>query len=813
MKTVFQLLNFIAIIACMMVLQSFQPSDPDESKIWSINNKLNIANKTFPSENVYLQLDRPSYWANDDVWFKVYLESEVDSSNIYVELISPTGKILQKKIYKSLDGLAYGDIHLPDTTSSGVYQIRSYTNWMRNFDEQSFFHKNLIIWNIKDENIIKNDEELNAKNIDIQFFPEGGNLLAGVKSKIGFKTVDENGLGVDVTGIILDEQGAFVTLFKSQYKGMGSFEFIPGINKRYTASITINGKTITSDLPKASHFGVALSLDAISSDQIKITITRNSADDEVTDNHYYIVGQTRGNVLFINEIDLQKGRRGLKIDKNELPTGVLQVTLMDANLIPQCERLTFVNHDDYVHVDIKTNKKTYLNREEVLVDITSFFKDSLPIASNLSMSAITTGNQLLLEEYPNNILTQFLLNSDLKGRVEEPAFYFKDNTKETLSALDNLMLTQGWRRFTWQMVNDNNYQPLSFDHQSSITVKGKVTTKFLEKPLPNCLVTLISEQQAYKFGQNTTDSLGQFLFDDLYFFNETSFLFKSEKENGGKNIWLELDESPLKSPVVEHLPVRYIMKGEEKVNTTYHISLNDSSIIQRKWHISDTILLGEINILGKNKKKELDQMLTVLPNPDKSITINEESDIAANIFDYMQFNLPGVYINSDTELGSGPSIRIGSNSGSALLLLNGIEVGSDVIASLSFGSFEKVDVQRFAPMFGIKGNNGAINFTTKRGVRNDEVTLPPCNKRINLKGYAIVREFYSPNYKDAKHTIEKTDFRNTLHWNPSIWTKENGKANVSFYNSDQSGEVNIIVEGFTTDGRLCRGICSFEVIY
>ncbi len=130
---------------------------------------------------------------------------------------------------------------------------------------------------------------------------------------------------------------------------------------------------------------------------------------------------------------------------------------------------------------------------------------------------------------------------------------------------------------------------------------------------------------------------------------------------------------------------------------------------------------------------------------------------------------------------------------------------------MSFIDFDLNDVQRIAVIYGIKGNNGAINFTSRRGIKNVEAFLSDGLQRLHLKGYAVTKEFYSPDYSDSKPTIEKTDFRNTLYWNPNIWTSKNGKAKVDFFNSDQPGGVKIVVEGFTTDGRLCRGTCSYEV--
>jgi len=478
-------------------------------------------------------------------------------------------------------------------------------------------------------------------------------------------------------------------------------------------------------------------------------------------------------------------------------------------MLPLCERLVFINHDDYIHVDVRSGKELYSTREEVVFDIKTVLNDSIPLVSNLSISAFATESQMELEKYPNNILTHFLLNADLRGRIEEPAYYFKDDSRETLTALDNLMLTQGWRRFSWQALINNEFKPLPFEHQSSIVVRGKVLSKFREKPLPNSSVTLFFDKLAFNFCEQKTDSLGQFCFDDLYFFDETTAILKTEKENGKKNIWLEMDNRSDKSPEINSLPVGYSLNEEERVSTTFNVSVKDSSLIQNKWHVSDTILLDDIDIYGTLVKKDAD-VDPLFRNADMTAQIDENSDIAANITDYMQFNLPGVYID---DTGEYPVYRIGGNSGAALLLLDGFPVESDMISTLSFSDFKRIDVLRFAPMYGIKGSNGAINFTRNRGVKNVEANLPDGVDKIKINGYAVIRQFYSPNYKDAEHSITKTDFRSTLYWNPNLWTDEKGKAKISYYNCDQPGEVNVIIEGFTIDGRLCRGTYTYNVKY
>ena len=165
-------------LALVLLIPGFMTSSIPEKEIQSLIAKTNLFNLRFPQERVYLHLDRPSYFANDDLWFKAYVKgSPVNECNLYVEIINTSGQVVSKNLAWIQDGLAYGDIHLPDSLPGGMYQVRAYTNWMRNFDEVWFFRKNLLIWNGRDKKLVPETTELRVRDIDLQFFPEGGTFV------------------------------------------------------------------------------------------------------------------------------------------------------------------------------------------------------------------------------------------------------------------------------------------------------------------------------------------------------------------------------------------------------------------------------------------------------------------------------------------------------------------------------------------------------------------------------------------------------------------------------------------------------------
>ncbi len=80
-------------------------------------------------------------------------------------------------------------------------------------------------------------------------------------------------------------------------------------------------------------------------------------------------------------------------------------------------------------------------------------------------------------------------------------------------------------------------------------------------------------------------------------------------------------------------------------------------------------------------------------------------------------------------------------------------------------------------------------------------------------GYSVSRKYYAPVYESTEAAKKEKDYRNTIYWNPLVRTDSTGFTQVAFYNSDETGENRIVVEGITSDGKLCRGVSTYHVRY
>ncbi|MGE0021357.1 MAG: hypothetical protein AB7S72_16905 [Draconibacterium sp.] len=777
----------------------------NEDAVQQLLAKTNLFNLRFPQERVYLHLDRPSYWADDDVWFKAYVKnSPINEGNLYIEIINASGDVVNKNIAWVQNGLAYGDFHLADTLSSGVYQIRAYTNWMRNFDEVWFFRKDLVIWNPRDKKIEAEPVKLRQRDIDLQFFPEGGTFVAGVKNRVAFKATDNQGKGIDFEGVITDDAGSKVAEIKSIYNGIGSFVFQPESGRKYTAETVFSGSVEKkADLPKPQNEGVLLSVDALDATKITIQVIEKSSKQET----YFLVAQSGGEIFCHTKITPANGTSTLELDKTKLPGGILKFTLFSSNLVPVCERLVFNDYADVVNLVIKPGKPEYKQREKVKIGVAAITDSGEPCEANLSMSVYNVAAQLKEDEHANNIFTHFLLSSELKGNIENPAYYFKDDSLTTLQALDNLMLTHGYREFEWKEILEDKQPEITFQPEPSIEIRGRVISANANKPVSGGKVTMMTLKSLLNVSQQETDSLGQFAFPKLYFYDTIYVSLKAENSRGKTATTIEIDSSSATSPATKYLPSLVEYKNDEPFETLTYLSETQSDLIHKKWRLTDTILIGDINVMARKRKNELSQEL---PRPyleaDFVYDVKNSNGPQGNIFEAIEGKMPGVMFGNNGITARGDAVKI---------YLDGIEDKMGITGSMPVQAFDKVEYIKMGITAGINYKGGILFFYTKRGMKNEKPAYvkPQGTDGLRVVGYSVSRKFYVPVYDSPEQPKKKEDIRSTIWWNPLVMTDSIGVAIETFYQSDETGEMKIVVEGVTEDGRLCRGVGKYVAKY
>lgn len=764
--------------------------------------KSNAFNRQFPQEKIYLHLDRSSYLTGEDIWFKAYLKNmSQPTANLYVELINEKEEVVYRCNSWAQQGLAYGDIHLGDTIRSGIYQMRAYTNWMRNFDETWFFRKDLVIWNKNDITQPPQLTEIKARSVDFQFMPEGGVFLAGVENRMAFKVTDRNGKGLDATGKVVDEAGTLVTTFRSGFKGMGSFVIRPQAGKTYKALATVAGNIdLEIALPVVAPAGVALKVDREDTNVIGIEVNTTGIEGP---QRYWVIGRAEGNVCCEEEVIVKSGTGSVKLDKKRFPTGIVCFTLFDSGFLPLCERLVFVNHHDQISLRIEPHGLDFRPRSKVTLDIYATDRDSVPVLANLSLTAFHADAAYETETYPENILTRFLLSSELKGKVEEPGFYFRDDSLKTLVALDNLLLTHGYRYFDWKTVIQGAKPETRFEPEASIELKGKVYGGLFRRPLVNGEVTMITLKSLLRVKQQKTDSLGRFRFSGLYFNDTILVAIQALNKKGQRNTLVTLDKSSFTPPKTGILPSSYKYNAAYPRQVVTYIADYSDELYRRRWHLNDTIQLREVSVVSRLRNGDDGHYRPYLE--------------AFAVLDVQNFDNGYGNILDAAYYQSG-SVRSYCDAG-ASFFLDGILTDKKVLEKMPITNFSKVELVETAPVPGA-GIGPGIFFYTKRDISRFERSQMMFDEKeaalgitpTSMVGYSVIRKFYSPDYDVVRQrNSNKADFRNTLFWNPVLKTDEDGETWVGFFNGDQTGEVKVVVEGVSKDGKLCRGEYRYNV--
>jgi hypothetical protein len=780
-----------------ILLFSFTPSsDPFPKIIASFQRYL----AELPEEKIYLHQDRETYASGETIWFKAYLTQgpfhlpSTLSSTVYVELIDTQNQLIQKEIIYSPGGFGSGQIQLPDSLPSGTYLLRAYTQWMKNFGEEYFYQRHIKVLS---EFSPPSTLPAQQSSLDLQFFPEGGNLVQGILSKVAVKVLGENGLGKRLKGIIFAGNQEVGT-FESNDLGMGVFALLPQKGKTYTAQIEGNDQTFP--LPAALESGLVMAVtNSPKSDEvvIKFLISDKSPGKSV-----FLFAHSRGLVCATGQVDLSNQVAFVRIPKKEFPTGIAQLTAIDENGLPLAERLIFIDHQDHLQIKITSDKETYQPREPVRLEIEAKTKEGKPARANLSLRVVDS-DQLAESDYGTSILSHLLLSSELKGHIQNPEYYFDPKNQDREEAMDYLMLTQGWRKFTIKEALDGTFPEAKFPAEQGITIRGNLKNPKTDATESEGTVSFLSLYPIVSSEETQTDRNGKFELRDLIFFDSTGVILEGKSKNKRADLEIQLEkESDFVTPLVwEHQRWNASSASEQKFISESELRKN----INRAFDLDTTdLVLDGVEIRGK-KIEEPSQGPRIYGSGTVNMQVagNPGLENLNHPLDLIKGRVAGVLVIGDDVFIQGVS---SINSSSApLILVDDIPIQPEFLHTIPVQEIERYSVWKGADtaIFGARGANGAIAFYTKKGSSSDKLNASPTRKSNpkGLRGYQVEREFYSPRYLPEDPPSPKPDRRVTIHWAPMIQTDSLGKATVVFYNSDLETTVKAEVEGKSQEGK------------
>lgn len=813
-----KILSFLTVILPLAAIGQTAPNatSPD-AVINEVTTKLNNYAANHSIEKVYLQFDKPYYAVKDTIYFKAYLTLGAQhklsalSKVLYTELIGPDNQVVQSLKLPMTAGVAWGDFALDESMKGGNYRIRAYTNWMRNEGSNAFFDQSVTIAaDASPGSIATKNQPGQAKGIkgrqtkvDVQFLPEGGNFVAGNYSKMAFKAVGPDGLGKEIKGTITDNDGAEVTTFASTHLGMGAFNIVPHAGVTYKANITYeDGTTATAELPKAVNAGYTITVNNTNTDTIRIRIAAGS---ETPQRPVNLVAQSGGTVYYAAQSGQFTKFFTAVIPKSKFPTGIVQFTVFSQSGEPLNERLVFIRRQDGLKLDVNT-KPAYAFRQKMKIELNAKDKTGKPVNGSFSIAVTDETRVPVSEAGENTIMTSLLLISDLKGNVEQPGYYFTDVSEKTSADLDLLMLTQGYRHFTWKEVLGDNGQAAVYQPEKALTISGLV--KRGSKPAAGAKLSLISKSGGFSMIDTVADENGRFAFRNLSFVDSTKFVVQSRVDKGQDNVTLKLDS--ILSPLVEIKPVA--KDANSAGVTAYFMAQQRFFEEQQKAGIGHGQVLKEVTIKGeKINPIPHSKNLNGAGNADQVIT---SADIAkfncARLADCLTGVLTGVIFGRD-----GGPLNGRGDRGAMAIVIDGNYSDASEFDNLNPDDIEGIEVLlggHYSVMYGSRMSNGGLIITTKRGRRSREYYhYAPGVVTFRPKGFYKAREFYSPQYDNSKTNKNITDLRSTIFWKPDIITDKNGKASFSFFNADSKGTYRMVIEGIDTDGNIGRQVVKYNV--
>jgi len=791
------------------------------------------------SDKVYVQTDKPYYTSGETIWLKAYLVDAIrhlkspHSRIVYIELINPQDSIVASRRLHVADVGAAGDIRLSPDWSSGNYTLRAYTQYMRNTAEQYFYHQSIPVWYQDIENKGSAISSTTAGSLEgaakiarpnLKFYPEGGELVVGLPSKMGIKLTDDMGRGLALEGNLMDEAGKPVAVFRTFDFGLGVVSFTPESGKTYRAELMINGIAQSYPVPTAKTKGQTLSISNLGKSlEVKVAATDAAL---LTD--AFVIGHLRGGIFFQRVLTEEEGKGfATQLSTANLPDGVAQFTLYKGNGEPVCERLVFVdNPTDDLEVKVAANKGNFSTREQVKFGIDLTDPTGRPVVADLSLS-ITDISAVAESTAAENIKSWLLLNSDLRGDIENPGFFFSEpfNGKRRY-LLDALMLTHGWRKFVW---SDLPASPLAYAGEQGIFINGK-TTRLGQADKPLAAHTMLNVLESGVFqNEQTTDSSGRFSFGP-YLFQDTvemvlqaRKLKKNSKKNrkrlsGDRYIGIEIDPNLDNPPKIEVFPVSAVPMDEEFLSNYLSISQDR----KRNDRIFDglSVDFDEITVTARRKQKTSEEVIEssvgYYGEPTHRLVMDSLIGTdGSSLFDILM-RMPGVQV-SGTYPTQTVQIR-GSVSFVAntapLYLLDGNPIDESFASSMRANEVFFIDLLSGveASIYGSRGSNGVIALYSRRGSRISNITeRKPGIINFTHPGLYKARKFFAPNYATKIPDHQKPDLRTTLYWEPNIGYDGRESVELSFYTCDNTGKYQVKIEGISSTGQLIYETAIIEV--
>ncbi|MEL6538014.1 MAG: alpha-2-macroglobulin family protein, partial [Bacteroidota bacterium] len=663
---------------------------------------------------------------------------------------------------------------------------------------------------------------LTSGSVYISFYPEGGRYVPGMPARLGFKAVDQYQQGVDVSGVIKNQDGATVATFESFHMGMGAVEFTPEPHQAYFAHIQKPTAQRPQGLPIAQDRGWVMRHDTTLAQEAQFTVYSQEPDTA------YVVAHSRGKLRHTQQVLLQAGANPFTMPLDSFPRGTAVVTLWDARLqLARCERLVFLDHQQGLQIQLATEKKYYRPREEIEVKIRTTDAAGRGVPAQLSLAAVDEQVLTFADDQQDNLLSYFLLSSEVRGKIEEPAFYLDPDEPKAAQARDYLLMTQGWRGFSYETLWKSLSPPRYAAEQETVltgrlflsdaTSGAKGTVYLIESAGKRRILPVRTTPQGYFSFHNLDPTVVNLL-------AVRKPLLPGILKEGQVTI-----QAPTESRRARGWPTpRWSSTFPDPGNTTIPSPIPQPKVGQTPRNApANTMSLEEdasqldevvVTSYGVSATRSLAQSVTIS-------TGGYEELGSQGLPTYLAGTSVGVRIRGQAGAAQYFGARAAGLSSAPLLVLDGVPVApEDRDQALSMLGTQG---QRITTIFVLKGLQatqvygslgaaGVIQITTQESEPDQPLfdLAPRYNALVVYpKRYRTMRTFYPvvASAGERSSQVPVKDRRTTLYWNHEVRTDENGEATLTFRAGDKESSFALVAEGFTAQGDLGRGEATLSV--
>lgn len=749
-----------------------------------ITNRLQNYYQQNPIEKLYIHHDRHIYCPGDTIWFKVYQMicpiKQKGSGSVYIDLLNINGEIVTSSKWPLNKGTSSGNIDIPIQLKSGTYWLCGYTNYMKNYSDNGKFIRpiRIIGFNQTTQKPIKRN-----KNIHLSFYPEGGDLVETLPSKVAFKVTDATGKGISARGVIKNKKDSIIQTFKTTHLGQGFFYLLPEAKEKYTAYLL--DYDISELLPNVLPSGIAMDV-KVRTDRLRINLAHHQKQSYKPSEIYIMIHQENKITAFV-PVYFQENRFVADISVDRLPEGVFNITILDLNYNVYCERLAIVKQPPKLPIKVQTESKYFDSSSGITIQMQVGDKTTGNNSGSFSLSIV---NKMFYDiSTHNNLYTYSFLTSKLRGQVESLASYFKEDSLK-VTEVNLLLMIQGWRRYSWKDIfDDDQPKKQTYLMENGLSISGKVSpfsSKMIKEGVS--LHAILQQDSLRKNYLYPINNDGSFYISDLSFIGPASLLLFANNKN--QPLKVTLNELPVSTI---HIPTSRINEKEDTISITYHAT--QTQRVQRD--IEKQIFeLGEIEVTAKKKAKEYDRPYNInfihgayVLDPNQSY-----GGTVLQLFNH----IPGLQLVPVRGAEYKQAVRITGHTASyaPILVVDGfVTRNPDLVYDMPAALIERVEILK-GPNALIYDSYGALGGAIVLYTRKFDPKLIKSNHVAvcNLLGYNQQKEFYKPT-----GAIDRTDSTATIYWHPFIKTDKNGKAFLTLDIPALNNSV-IHIEGITENG-------------